>query len=104
MAVYVDKARWKFRGMTMCHMLADTEIELHAMAEAIGCRRDWYQWDASTPHYDLPLFRRQEAINAGAIEIDRRQTVALIRKIRTGSARFFASENLGAQENSFIVD
>ncbi len=103
MAVYVDRARWQFRGMTMCHMLADTEIELHAMAEAIGCKREWYQWDASTPHYDLPLFRRKEAIKAGAIEIDRRQTVALIRRIRAGTAPFF--ENNGQpQENSFIVD
>jgi hypothetical protein len=92
MPVYVDKARWKFRGMTTCHMLADTEIELHAMANLIGCKREWYQWNASTPHYDLPLFRRQAALDAGAIEIDRKQTVTLIRKIRTGASKFFASD------------
>ncbi|TLX16339.1 DUF4031 domain-containing protein [Rhizobium sp. MHM7A] len=105
MAVYVDSGRWKFRGMIMCHMLADTEIELHAMAALIGCKREWYQWHASTPHYDLPLFRRQEAIKAGAIEIDRKQTVALIRRIRTGQARFFAVSDEGLKiENSLSVD
>ena len=82
MAVYVDKARHPFRGMTMCHMLADTEDELHAMAERIGMKREWFQGNASTPHYDIPLFRRKLALEYGAIEIDRRQTVALIRKLR----------------------
>lgn len=103
MAVYVDRSRWKFRGMTMCHMLADTEVELHAMATAIGCKREWYQRNASTPHYDLPLFRRQAAVEAGAIEIDRQQTVSLIKKIRTCHAAFFAtSDNVAEYENSFL--
>ena len=32
MAVYVDDMKWPFKGMMMCHMLADTSEELHAMA------------------------------------------------------------------------
>lgn len=89
MAVYVDKQRNPFRGMIMCHMLADTEFELHAMADRLGARRAWYQADASTPHYDLPLNRRAEALAFGAIEIDRRKTVEVIRRIRSDPAAFY---------------
>jgi len=98
MAVYVDNGRRKFRGMIMCHMLADTEIELHRMAERIGCRREWYQFNASTPHYDLPLFRRHEAIKAGAIVLDRKETAALIRRLRANPTRFSASTDLLIEE------
>jgi hypothetical protein len=82
MSIYVDKAVHRFRHMLMCHMLADSPEELHAMAERIGVARRWYQRDASTPHYDLSQEQRAEAIAAGAIEVDRRGLVAVIRRIR----------------------
>jgi len=88
MAVYVDRQRNRFRRMIMCHMLADTEAELHAMADRLGARREWYQGDASTPHYDIPLGRRAEAISLGAIEIGRRDTVAIVRRIRADVETF----------------
>jgi hypothetical protein len=68
--------------MVMCHMLADSPAELHEMAARIGMARKWYQRDASTPHYDLPREKRAAAIAAGAIEVDRRGMVAVIRRIR----------------------
>lgn len=43
MPVYVDDARLTYRRMVMCHMIADTPAELHAMAAAIGVARKWYQ-------------------------------------------------------------
>lgn len=92
MAVYVDRQQNRFRGMVMCHMLADTEAELHAMADRIGARREWYQRDASTPHYDVPLSRRAMAVEFGAVEIGRRETVAVIRRIRTNPASFFGGD------------
>ena len=82
MAVYVDKPIWKLGCMKMCHMLADTLDELHNMADQIGIRRRWFQ-SGSTPHYDVCKSKRELAIRLGAIEIDRRQTVALIRRIRS---------------------
>jgi Protein of unknown function (DUF4031) len=63
-------------------MLADSPDELHEMADRIGMARKWYQREASTPHYDLPAEKRAAAIAAGAIEVDRRGVVAVIRRIR----------------------
>jgi hypothetical protein len=63
--VYVDDMRAAFRGHIMCHMIADTEEELHAMAERIGIARRWYQGD----HYDVTLDRRALAVEYGAREI-----------------------------------
>lgn len=82
MAVYVDASHLKFGRMVMCHMLADTPEELHAMADAIGMQRKWFQGDASTPHYDVSRARRVRALKNGALEINRKDLVKLIRKIR----------------------
>jgi hypothetical protein len=82
MSVYVDSARNAFRGMVMCHMIADTVAELHALATKIGIQRKWFQDDMCFPHYDIALSKRVEAIKAGAIVVDRRQLGLLMRKIR----------------------
>ncbi len=65
-------------GHRWCHMIADTESELHAMAQRIGLRRAWFQRD----HYDLTPPRRDAAIRAGAIEMDRRTFVSKLRATR----------------------
>ena len=69
MTVYVDNARIPFRGMRMSHMQADTLDELHAMADAIGLRRSWFQ-PGSRPeaaHYDVSDSKRAEALALGAV-------------------------------------
>ena len=81
MSVYVDKAKNQYRGMLMCHMLADTSEELHAMAVRIGIQRRWFQ-NHKTPHYDICQSKRRLALLAGGIEIDRRQTVEIMKKLR----------------------
>jgi hypothetical protein len=69
MTVYVDNMRAKYGRLVLCHMIADTEAELHAMADRIGVARKWYQGD----HYDIALSKRAEAVAAGAVEITWRQ-------------------------------
>lgn len=85
MAVYMDGERNRFRRMVMCHMLADTITELHAMASAIGMRREWFQ-PFSFPHYDLSLGRRADAVAKGALVIERREVAALMRRLRADQA------------------
>lgn len=81
MPVYVDFQRNALGRMKMCHMIADTLDELHAMALAIGMRREWFQ-ETSFPHYDVSVSRRSEAVRRGAIELERRDFVLRMRTIR----------------------
>src|SRR3546814_20354420 len=80
MPVYVDNMRASYGRMIMCHMLADTDEELHAMAAHIGVARRWHQ-KAGTyhSHYDICLAKRAITIRAGAIEIYRRVLAQIIR-------------------------
>lgn len=81
MPVYVDDARNRLGRMVMCHMIADTLGELHAMADAIGMRRVWFQ-PKSFPHYDVSLGRRRGAVARGAVELSQRELVGVIRRLR----------------------
>jgi hypothetical protein len=56
--------------LIMCHMIADTEEELIAMADRIKVARRWHQY-AGTPrsHFDICRTKRALAIQFGAQEI-----------------------------------
>jgi hypothetical protein len=75
--VYVDEIRRYptsiacFKGGS-CHMTADTLDELHAMANRIGLRREWFQ-DKWVKHYDLTPPKRELAIAAGCVFVPARQ-------------------------------
>lgn len=81
MTVYVDDMRARVGRMIMCHMIADTDAELHAMADTIKVRRKWFQGD----HYDISLDRRRRALAAGAIAITQRQAAAIRANRRCGA-------------------
>lgn len=84
MSVYVDRHRAKLGRMVMCHMIADTRNELHAMADRLGLRREWFQ-DCpphSAPHYDVSQSKRAEALRIGAIDADRYLLVEMIKRGR----------------------
>lgn len=81
MTVFVDdmylEPMGAFRRMKMSHMIADTEEELHAMADRIGVDRRWYQKKRSGYHYDIAMSKRALAVAAGAVEITLRQAAAM---------------------------
>jgi hypothetical protein len=78
-AVYKPKHR---PGVTyiMCHMIADTDEELHTMAQQIGVARRWFQGD----HYDITKSKRALAVKLGAVEIDRRTLASMAMLKRWG--------------------
>lgn len=80
MSVYVDMSRNRYGRMVMCHMLADTEDELHGMAERIGVRRWAQRSRTGLLHYDICMAKRRMALALGAKEIGRREVVGLMRK------------------------
>lgn len=85
MTIYVDDMRAGYGRMFMCHMIADTDEELHAMAKRIGVARRWHQ-KPGTPqsHYDVCLAKRALAVKAGAVEITQRELVLKVREKRCG--------------------
>jgi hypothetical protein len=97
-SVYVDKAVYGFGRMIMCHMIADTPDELHAMADRIGVARKWFQAPpkASHWHYDVAKSKRALAVEAGAIECDRTAFVGHLRRIRASGA----FESCGTKEGT----
>lgn len=88
MAVYVDDMEADYQprpgGRTtyrMCHMIADTDEELRAMASNIGVQQKWHQGD----HFDICKTKRRLAVTSGAIEITQRQCAAMrARRRETG--------------------
>jgi len=89
-SVYVDKSEIRFGRMVMCHLIADTPAELHAMADGIGVARRWFQdpktMNVSTPHYDIAKSKKALAIAAGAIECERNDFIVHVRRIRASEA------------------
>lgn len=89
-AVYVDALQvwphaWGPFLQGSCHMfarLADLPA-LHALAKSIGVSRSWYQDKRDGGHYDLTPSKRALAIKAGALELDRAETVRVLRDNRS---------------------
>lgn len=83
MAVYVDNfyvTGMTYRGMKMCHMIADTRDELLQMVDAIGVDRQHIQaFGTRLEHFDICLAKRKLAVKNGAIELTFRELAAMTR-------------------------
>lgn len=78
MAVYIDDMNAGYGRMKMSHMLADSDAELHAMADRIGVARKWHQAPPRhDSHYDIALSKKALAIAAGAVQITWKQAGAM---------------------------
>lgn len=76
MSVYVDDAAWRYLGMRMCHMVADTHEELIEMARKIDIRERWIQAEGTPKeHFDISHTKRTLAVKEGAIRITSRELV-----------------------------
>ena len=76
MSVWVDPLKdYGWRLGPSCHLMADTEDELHEFAARIGLRRSWFQRHPRLWHYDLTASRRTRAVALGALELDIRESV-----------------------------
>lgn len=75
--VYVDdyyETGVRYRGMKMCHCIADTREELIAMMKRIGVNVKWIQSkDTNREHFDICFSKRALAIKYGAKEIGMRE-------------------------------
>lgn len=107
MPVYVDPAVNPFGRMLMCHMWADTDAELLAMADTIGVARKWIQGHpvmsfgvhrkGSWIHFDIAKGKRALAVAAGAIETDRYGPVLHTARLRGNQKMIDTVENLRAR-------
>lgn len=78
MTVYIDSMHAGFGRSAKCHMFADTDDELHALASQVGMGRYLHQSDSALgSHYAVPIGMRRALILAGAVEITWRQTAAM---------------------------
>jgi len=83
MAVYVDDAKVPFGRMVMCHLVADSAAELRAMADAIGVSGKWLQHAGThREHFDICLSKRKLAVEAGAVEVTRRELGRIVMEQR----------------------
>ena len=81
MAILIDsfmngaRGPYPFRYRRCGHLVSDTSIaELHAFAENLGIRREWFQ-RRSVPHYDLTGVRYDLALAMGARLVSSRELV-----------------------------
>ncbi|NTG20024.1 DUF4031 domain-containing protein [Agrobacterium rhizogenes] len=113
MSVYVDDMKAAFGNMVMCHMWADSDAELLAMADTIRVQRKWIQGhptlsfgkhrNASWVHFDIALSKRALAVKAGAIETDRFGPVVHTAKLMLRHAESIGDAELAARASDKIA-
>lgn len=76
--VYVDDMEAPYGNMIMCHMIADTQLELFEMADKIGVQRKWVQdYNTNREHFDIALTKKKLAIQYGAKQITMRELATI---------------------------
>lgn len=77
--VYIDDLNRPYRGMVMCHMIADTTEELFAMVDRIGVNRKWLQKEGTyQEHFDICLSKKASALQFGAMAVTKRELTRIL--------------------------
>lgn len=77
--VLIGKNKYKYRGMIMSHMGADSLEELHAMAIQIGVNTKHFQNKEGKPHYDICQEKKKMALFLGAKEVSDKELILMWR-------------------------
>ena len=88
MSVYVDAAIHIRKGKRWCHLIADSEEELHTFAARLGIGKSYFSDKKRKPgraHYDITDAQRRRAVETGAIECNRSQFLKVINAKRDKS-------------------
>ncbi|MFC6355523.1 DUF4031 domain-containing protein [Luethyella okanaganae] len=89
MTVLIDQPAWPAHGTVWGHLVSDASLaELHTFAQAHGVSRRGFDLD----HYDVPLARWQELVDAGAEPVSYRE---LVTRLRASGLRVTARERRG---------
>lgn len=71
----------------MCHMMADTHMELIGMAVEVGLKLEWIQAEGQfNEHFDLCIVKRKRAVSLGAKEVSSKDMVRMIIRRRMNAA------------------
>lgn len=77
--VYVDKRKYNYKHMVMCHLLADSKLELLEFANKLNLNSKHIQFENTyKEHFDICLTKRKLAIQLGAIEISNKELYSLL--------------------------
>ena len=82
MSVYIDEAYFPIGSVKMCHLIADSEKELHKFVALLGIDKRFYKVSSITPwrnHYELSVTQRRLAVKHGAIEVTNSQMGRLLK-------------------------
>lgn len=83
MSVYVDSSKHDYKGMTLCHMVADSPGELLAMARRISLPEKYLQNQGTwKEHFDVCKSKRKLAVLSGALEVISRELGRILRRKR----------------------
>jgi hypothetical protein len=69
MTVYIDDAFGYHGNKPLCKLVADSERELHDMADLLGLSAKMFVGNNRIKHYVVPAIIREKAILAGAIPV-----------------------------------
>ena len=81
MTVLIDWPIWPAHNTVWGHLVSDSSLEeLHAFARAVGLPPRSFDLD----HYDVPIVRHAELVEAGALQVSYRD---LVRRLERSGLR-----------------